>query len=317
MYYLYSSSKGLETSIQKVIESLCAENPFYDWNFSYEYEYNPLEGYYAIRDHESHNKFLKQKIKAYEKAKEIISTMPENLSEYYKFAWIYNYITTDIKYINQDELDAYLSNPQPYIYDALIMKTTQCSGFSDTLTLMCNIAGIQTITVPGITEDTENIGHAWNLVNINGQFYNCDATSDSSDENDILKNLNNLKLNFLKSDDYIYSTIYKPMEGLSIAFPKASDKKYDVLDGTLTLDNITSNKNLNLIGKALLDREKYVIVHLTNKITENDPAINEAANYVLNYLCNNILATTRDISVEVQTVFNKASSDIIFIKTTN
>ncbi|MBE6051871.1 MAG: hypothetical protein E7214_14795 [Clostridium sp.] len=62
-FYSATDDANYEESILKVIQSLCAENPFFDWNYNYEYGYNPVEACYYIKDNASHNEFLDKKIK--------------------------------------------------------------------------------------------------------------------------------------------------------------------------------------------------------------------------------------------------------------
>lgn len=320
-FYFDMEDESYEASVMKVIQSLCAENPFFDWNYNYEYGYDPVEARFFIKDAACHSEFLNKKIKAYEKAKEILSTMPGGLSDYDKLVWIYDYITTNINYLDKSELDQYMSSAQPYVYDALIMKTTQCSGFSDTLTMMCNLANIQCITVGGFTDTgvSNNMGHAWNLVKLDGEFYNCDVTNDAAEGDGIeLKGLKNkeikkLKLNFLKSDASIYSGVYRADDKTVITFPKANNNKYDN-KANLTVDNLSSSANINLIGKKLMDSEKYVIVHLSSGVKADDPALNDSVNKVLNYLCNNIVST-RQLMVTLEYMASPISNDIVFVKT--
>ncbi|MBE6051870.1 MAG: hypothetical protein E7214_14790 [Clostridium sp.] len=95
--------------------------------------------------------------------------------------------------------------------------------------MLCNLANIQAVTVSGFTEDR---GHAWNLVKLDGEFYNCDITNDAGSNEDEIQGLDKktvkkLKLNFLRSDAVLYSGIYKGDENTKITFPKANSTKYD------------------------------------------------------------------------------------------
>ena len=54
-------------------------------------------------------------------------------------------------------------------YSVLCMDKTVCAGYSDTLTLMCNGAGIDAVAVT-------SSNHQWNKIRINDSWYNFDAT---------------------------------------------------------------------------------------------------------------------------------------------
>ncbi|MDR0946834.1 MAG: hypothetical protein LBM87_03685 [Ruminococcus sp.] len=68
----------------------------------------------------------------------------------------------------------------------------QCNGYAKTMTYLCDLAGIECLTIPG--ENWEGSTHAWNKVKINNSWYNVDATwGDPYDEqqagHDYLRNL--------------------------------------------------------------------------------------------------------------------------------
>jgi len=60
-------------------------------------------------------------------------------------------------------------------YSVLCMDSTVCAGYADTMTIMCNGAGIDTISV-------SSYDHQWNKIRMNDSWYNYDATW--GDQND-------------------------------------------------------------------------------------------------------------------------------------
>ena len=60
-----------------------------------------------------------------------------------------------------------------YADACLYAGKSQCSGYADALSLALRHFGIQSLVA-------NSDDHAWNLVNINGQWYNCDATWDDT-----------------------------------------------------------------------------------------------------------------------------------------
>ena len=65
-------------------------------------------------------------------------------------------------------------------YSALVNGSTVCAGYSKAFQLLMTKLGIPTYYVVGISKD-EN--HAWNIVNISGNYYNVDVTWDDSSYN--------------------------------------------------------------------------------------------------------------------------------------
>lgn len=87
-----------------------------------------------------------------------------------------NSVGFDDEKISKDDV---LSYESPY-------KDMTTTYFKDQLTMLCNLANIQAVTVSGFTEDR---GHAWNLVKLDGEFYNCDITNDAGSNEDEIQGL--------------------------------------------------------------------------------------------------------------------------------
>lgn len=299
----YSSNENLGDSFKKVVQSLSAENPFIDWNQEYTYTY--FAGCYEFESTQLSRKDVQLKIEAYNKAKNLIQSMPKNFSSYQKVLWIYNYVVNNVKYV--DDLYSYLDGEPAFIYDALIGGKTQCSGFADTMTMMCNLAGIQTLTICGQTDE----GHAWNLVNLDGDFYYCDATSDSSIKDSIPAWGKDLNLSFLKSEEVFSSNGYKIMDDTVIEFPKAVNNKYDNDYIDFNLNNLSNQSELNSIAKKLMKERKYVVVHVKHISLNDSDEYNDAAQYILDYICNNMTSSVYNY-VTIENLISEGSNDIIF-----
>lgn len=66
--------------------------------------------------------------------------------------------------------------PVQTIYGGLVDGRVQCEGYAKTLGYLCDKAGIENMLVPG--SNLEGLSHAWNLVKIDGEWYNIDVTWD-------------------------------------------------------------------------------------------------------------------------------------------
>lgn len=91
------------------------------------------------------------------------------VSDYQKYCGIYDYITDHVDYA-YEELDR--GDRSIYsAYSALLSGRAVCQGYATLLYAMCRSMGLPVRIITG-----DN--HAWNIVGINGVYYNMDATWD-------------------------------------------------------------------------------------------------------------------------------------------
>lgn len=88
-----------------------------------------------------------------------------------KETFVYNYIADHCIY-NENALH----NSSPY--GVLIDQEAACLGISRTFQWILNELGIPCMTIGGYTPNKET-GHAWNVVNLDGQYYSVDLTADT------------------------------------------------------------------------------------------------------------------------------------------
>lgn len=75
-----------------------------------------------------------------------------------------------------------IGDGMPYsstVYGCLVGGEANCEGYAKTFNLLASRVGLKSVLVTGTTDDGEN--HAWNQVNIDGQWYNVDVTWDDTD----------------------------------------------------------------------------------------------------------------------------------------
>lgn len=115
-----------------------------------------------------------KKVEAYNKAKEIVSAMPDDCdTDIEKAMYLYDFLTETVTY---DE--AFIGYDTVPIYDALIENKTICDGYADSLTMLFNLAGIDAFSVKGINDS--KTGHVINIAVLDGQYYYFDSTADSA-----------------------------------------------------------------------------------------------------------------------------------------
>ncbi len=116
----------------------------------------------------------------YNNAKEILrDIISDDMTDYEKALSIFDYITANTVY----DMDTYnnktTDNPMQYMCYYLegvlysSSKLSVCDGYSKTYALLCNMEGINCVRVMGLASGG---GHAWNKVEIDGNWYMADIT---------------------------------------------------------------------------------------------------------------------------------------------
>ena len=113
-------------------------------------------------------------------AQAIVDAMPEGLDEQGKMLYLYQYLTDNVRYDNDNYYGYYGESNWCLLYDALVLHNTVCTGYSEALYVLCNLAGIDCIIVGGEVGELLSVGlHAWNVARVNGTYYEFDATWDA------------------------------------------------------------------------------------------------------------------------------------------
>lgn len=113
-------------------------------------------------------------------------------TDYEKLTTVYDWICDNVVYDYEHLPDPdYLT--QYTAYGALIDGTSVCQGFSLLLYRLALEVGIDCRLITGIGITPEESGaHSWNILKLDGKYYNADATWD---------------INYAENDDYVYYLI--------------------------------------------------------------------------------------------------------------
>jgi uncharacterized repeat protein (TIGR02543 family) len=99
----------------------------------------------------------------------------EAIYQYLVFEITYDHALLDKLLQNEDNIHQYNGF---YLEGVFVDKRVVCDGFSKAFTVMGRIEGLEVIRVIGKPADPENtVLHAWNKVNLDGDWYVIDATS--------------------------------------------------------------------------------------------------------------------------------------------
>lgn len=128
-------------------------------------------------------------------ATEIVAKV-EGKSDYEKVKYFHDYICENTVYDSKNVDKGIITEEASSAYGSLVKGLAVCSGYSKALQLLCDSAGIECYYVVG---ETHPGFHAWNVVKIDGIYYQIDVTWDDED------NFYNYEY-FLVSDAFMENT---------------------------------------------------------------------------------------------------------------
>ena len=182
-----------------------------------------------------------------------------NLATYYKY--------TDINEVPEECHS---------IYGCLILKSAVCDGLSKALQIMLNKVGIESILVTGALQ---NQSHAWNLINLENNWYHVDITSNKSVKNEknnkqeIIHSYFNITTEQVKTSSIIDLEDKLPIaDSTQYNYYIKTNQYIDVVDNFTTKlkEILDKNKNETLVEFAVNTKlreipEKMVYVFQDNK----------------------------------------------------
>ena len=146
---------------------------------------------------------LEQEEKVDEEVSNLLKSLDlSNKTDYQKVKAIYDYICSNVTY-DHDNLNDESYSLKYTAYAALINKTAVCQGYASLFYRLALDAGVDTRVISGEAGGP----HAWNIVKLNGKYYNLDSTRDAgrSTYAYFLKNTNDF-------DDHVRDNDYQSNE---------------------------------------------------------------------------------------------------------
>lgn len=127
----------------------------------------------------------KETVQVFEKSKKIITSITRpGMSELEKEFAVYDYITHNVKYNFEGYLNNTIQIHDGSAYGAIVLNRAVCYGVAKGTDLLLKMAGIQSDIVIGKANGYGGWqAHAWNLVRIDGHYYQLDATWDLAANN--------------------------------------------------------------------------------------------------------------------------------------
>ncbi len=171
---------------------------------------------------------------------------------------LHDYLVFNTKYDYENYLKDTVPEESHQPYGVLVNKVAVCDGFARTMQILLDIVGIENEFVHGDADGEKAwIGHAWNMVKIDGEYFHLDVTFDNIDkdgkdiENDsITHTYFNLSDRQISIDHRWEKGIYPSCNTDSDYFTRVNEMRGDrIIDGDTAyyLDREDNIVKLNLI----------------------------------------------------------------------
>lgn len=212
---------------------------------------------YTEDESESAHIYKREELKQIVTQIEGVEKDTENLSKFDKFITFYDRLLRNIDY---DQRHEGKSSYDTRSLRGLITHNTVCAGYATILQTICER---NDITCHYVSGRSGSAGHAWNLVEIDGEKFNVDLTWDSGrycngispsrlyewigkDTNDF--NKRHVLRPFFKNNDY-YTKNVVSIEKSSISFQKAIEKRWKKINESTQriLESIINEKDIKAV----------------------------------------------------------------------
>jgi len=161
------------SDIVDIVDMCLRENPeiLYYRGFTY----NP-DGMLTFRYSKDSSTILSHREMLESKVNEILAQIIRpDMTDYRKELAIHDYLVENCEY-DMDAVNGNEIKPESFTaYGALCLGVAVCEGYAEAASILLNRAGVETKIITGASK---GVGHAWNLVKIDGEFYHLDITWD-------------------------------------------------------------------------------------------------------------------------------------------
>lgn len=202
-----------------------------------------------------------------EKMDEIISNAPSNATQFELEQYVHNYIVDNCEYDHESAASDNPGDNTGNVYGVLIEGKAVCEGYSRAFQLLCRELGLECVNIFGTSEDE---GHMWNCIKIEGEWYHVDVTWDDpeTDQEDAVRylffNLNDENI----CKDHQISELYENLSydeylnlesnaNLFVPQCTATEYNYHLYYGALVTDIDNSDDIVETIAQAAKDNRDY------------------------------------------------------------
>ena len=208
---------------------------------------------------------LEQEEKVDEEVSNLLKSLDlSNKTDYQKVKAIYDYISSNVTY-DHDNLNDESYSLKYTAYAALINKTAVCQGYASLFYRLALDAGVDTRVISGEAGGP----HAWNIVKLNGKYYNLDSTWDAgrSTYAYFLKNTNDFD-DHVRDNDYQSNDFIEEYPMWDKSYTEAEnqylDYEYEINDKNQVIITKYTGSDENVVTPTIIDNKPVVgIGHYT------------------------------------------------------
>lgn len=207
----------------------------------------------------------------------ILSEVPKRLSEFDRELYIHDVIADKCVYdkttkVYEDDKAAFS------MYGTLVNGKAVCEGYAKTTEYLLSCLGVQCITVNGVTGSEL---HKWNLVNLDGDWYNLDVTWDDNEDFVVYTYFNltdsQISYNHSISEDYtemteeqLCNTGDNTSNYFNLAPPSCTATYYNfynIKGNTFNgFDDNTSSTMETALRNAIANKDKYFFIRVNSTL---------------------------------------------------
>ncbi|MCE5234828.1 MAG: transglutaminase domain-containing protein [Clostridiaceae bacterium] len=251
----YFSSFSLTVEdIYKSYSYLTCDDPFFESNYNIGVEYlTPGEGdtispvYFCLYTSALLPAATEKKVAAYEKAKAVVAAAPAG-SEAQRAEYLYRKLVETTRYVAYENDGA----RRDYLYDALVLGSSNCDGFANALAMLYNLAGIESVLAIG---SDENDGHAWVTAKLDNAYYHFDPTYDADGARSAARGG---KLYYFRlSDPAAFALLRRYDQDIADAAPKCGDTSFDEAPVDIEVTDFSASENLGVVADAFEKDMEY------------------------------------------------------------
>lgn len=199
------------------------------------------------------------------------------MSDYQKEIIIHDFLVKTIKYDHEAANSIIPQIDEAYnVIGALLKRRAVCWGIACAFKLLCDYCKVKSFVVIGDTKPKlGSAGHAWNMVNLDGESYHVDVTWDIKEKGDI-----SFCYDYLNLDDGL---IHLDHSWESTLYPKCTSNRYNYYFlNRLYVKSVV--KLTEYITQKLNFGEKYIVIKFANTMPTNSEIENAVKLSFYNYV---------------------------------
>lgn len=198
----------------------------------------------------------------------IAENINNSMTEYEKVKAIHDYIVSNTAYDYDNFIKNTLSADAFNAYGVLVNRVAVCQGYAEAMNILLKECGVNSQLVVGVMN--EGGGHAWNIVQVDGEYYQIDATHDDPVPNVEGKILYNY---FLTTDENMRKT--RTWDASQYPVCNATKHNYYVYNNLL----VDSKTEFFERVKEAIDNKKDSVIVATKNFEFNEDVLREALVY--------------------------------------